>query len=47
MLQWAGHSYYCLPEKDQVITLLFLITIMLITAVNRKKQGGQGKSVFI
>lgn len=33
--------------KDQVITLLFLITVMLITAINGQKQGGQGKSSFI
>lgn len=46
---WTGGRVHLLlfAGKDQVITMLFLITVMLITAINEKKKGGQGKSMFI
>lgn len=35
------------PGISQVTTLLFLITIMLITVITAQKKGGQGKFVLI
>lgn len=46
-LQSQGAAHPIPACKERALTMLFLITAELITAINAKKQSGQRKSVLI
>lgn len=46
-LQSQDAAHPIIVCKEQALTMLFLITAALITAINTKKRGGRRKSVLI